>query len=238
MLILAFDTTSPYGSAALFYGLMQLGEERSSGSAEYSVALFEMVDRLLSGARRSLAEVQIFAAATGPGSFTGIRVGLAAAQGWSKAFGRPVRGVSTLESMVQAGQPRAKIAVPIIDARRAEFYLGVFRREREDDAQEFGFSLAGETMVVNALRIGALAEELERNTGREVDFIARENDDAARQVFKQLPAWARWSTVSSYQANAIARVAWRAALDGRLQRPEQLDACYIRRSDAETNWSG
>jgi tRNA threonylcarbamoyladenosine biosynthesis protein TsaB len=235
MLILAFDTTSPDGSAALFSGSEQLGDVRSAGKANYSVALFEMVDRLLRAAGRNLAEVELFAAATGPGSFTGIRVGLAAAQGWSKAFGRPVRGISVLEAMVDAAQPRANLAVPLLDARRAEFYLGVFRRERTSEADRCRFSLTGEGMVLNASRIAALVEEFAQSGGTEADFIGRENDQAALEFSKQLPEWVRWSTVSSYHASAIAQVALRAAMDGRLQQPEELDAYYIRRSDAEIN---
>lgn len=235
MLILAFDTTSPDGSTVLFRDLEQLGEVRSDGKTNYSVALFEMVDRLLDGAGATLAEVELFAAATGPGSFTGIRVGLAAAQAWAKAFGRPVLGVSVLEAMVEAAGPQAPVAIPLLDARRSEFYLGIFRRQETDTAKP-RFSLDGEGNVLNASRIAALVEDLAQSGDAEVDFVARDGDQSTLDLRAQLPSWVKWSTVSSYLAASIARLALRAAREGHLQQPEELDALYIRRSDAEVNW--
>jgi tRNA threonylcarbamoyladenosine biosynthesis protein TsaB len=236
MLILAFDTTSPDGSIVLFRDLEQLGEVRSDGKSNYSVALFEMVDRLLGGGGATLAEVELFAAATGPGSFTGIRVGLAAAQAWAKAFGRPVLGVSVLEAMVGAARPHAKVAIPLLDARRAEFYLGVFSRQETGDAEESRFTLAGEGRVLSAVGVAALVEDIAQSGDAEVDLVARDGDQSVFDLRAQLPSWVKWSTVSSYLAASIARLAWRAAREGHLQHPEELDALYIRRSDAEVNW--
>ena len=238
MLILALDTTSPDGSVALFRDLGPLGEVRSDGRTHYSVALFEMVERLLSGAGASLAEVDLFAAATGPGSFTGIRVGLAAAQAWAKAFGRPVWGISVLEAMVEAARPDALVAIPLLDARRSEFYLGIFRREGTDKAEESRFSLDGEGQALSAARIAELVEQLAQTGVPAVSLVARDSDQAALGLRAQLPGWVQWFTVSSYLAGSIASLASRAAREGKLQQPEELDAFYIRRSDAEVNWRG
>lgn len=238
MLILAFDTTSSDGSLVLLRDQELLGEVRAEGASNYSVALFEMADRLLATARVSLSAVELFAAATGPGSFTGIRVGLAAAQAWAKAFDRPVRGVSVLEAMVAAAESRVTVAVPLLDARRSEFYLGVFRRESDEESGESKFSLSGEGLALGASAIATVAEEIAREGGSEMEFIVRENDRAALELSKQLPAWIAWKTVSKYHAEWIARMALRAAREGHLQRPEALDAWYIRRSDAEIHASG
>ena len=215
-----------------------LGEVRADGTSNYSVALFEMADRLLASARVSLSAVELFAAATGPGSFTGIRVGLAAAQAWAKAFDRPVRGVSVLDAMVAAAGSRAAVAVPLLDARRSEFYLGVFRRESNDESHESRFSLSGEGLVLGASAIATVVEEIAHEGGGETEFVVRENDRAALELSKQLPRPISWKTVSQYHAEWIARTALRAARDGHLQRPEELDAWYIRRSDAEVHASG
>ncbi|HEY6292078.1 MAG TPA: tRNA (adenosine(37)-N6)-threonylcarbamoyltransferase complex dimerization subunit type 1 TsaB [Terriglobia bacterium] len=238
MLILAFDTTHPDGGAGLYRDTESLGEVRARGKVNYSVALFEMVDQLLADAGLRLADVELFAAATGPGSFTGIRVGLAAAQGWTKGVGRPVRGVSVLEAMVEAAQPQGRSVVPLLDARRGEFYLGVFRQNVPPDAGSRGreFLLSGEGLVLGAARIAALADELIGHGEPGVEFIAREGDQTVLELASHLPATLKWTMAPSFQAAAIARVALRAARDGRLQQPEELDAWYIRRSDAELNW--
>jgi tRNA threonylcarbamoyladenosine biosynthesis protein TsaB len=238
MLILAFDTTRPDGGAGLYRDTESLGEVRARGKVNYSVALFEMVDQLLADAGLRLADVELFAAATGPGSFTGIRVGLAAAQGWTKAFGRPVRGVSVLEAMVEAAQPQGRSVVPLLDARRGEFYVGVFRQNVPPDTGSRGheFLLSGDGLVLGADGIAALVNELMGHGAPGVEFIACEGDQTVLALASHLPATLKWTMVSCFQAAAIARVALRAARDGRLQQPEELDAWYIRRSDAELNW--
>jgi tRNA threonylcarbamoyladenosine biosynthesis protein TsaB len=242
MLILAFDTTTEQGGAALYRDHHCLAQIPNSGAASYSTALFEMVDSLLAETRLRLGDVDLFAAATGPGSFTGIRVGLAAAQGWAQAFARPVRGVSVLEAMVEAVRPRAGTVVPLLDARRGEFYLGVFRPgaaaslPAQATATEDGFALVGEGLVLGPAAVATLFETLQRGEGLQVAAIAREHDAAARELGKRLPAPVELIITPDFMVEAIARLALRAAREGKLQKPEELDACYIRRSDAELHW--
>jgi tRNA threonylcarbamoyl adenosine modification protein YeaZ len=101
MLILAFDTTSEKGGVGIFRDAECLVSVPNEGPANrYSITLFEMVEQALARAHLELREIDLYAAANGPGSFTGIRVGLAAARAWGKAFNRRVRGVSVLEAMV------------------------------------------------------------------------------------------------------------------------------------------
>src|SRR3989442_12097975 len=106
MLILAFDTTSEQGGAAIYSDQDCVAAEASQGPANsYSVTLFQMVGRLLRESKLALGEIDLFAVANGPGSFTGIRVGVAAAQGWGDALKRPGRGVSVFEGMGGQGRP-------------------------------------------------------------------------------------------------------------------------------------
>ena len=114
MLILAFDTTSEMGGVGIFRDTECLASIPNAGQAnQYSITLFEMVEQALASAHRELREIDLYAAANGPGSFTGIRVGLAAARAWGKAFDRRVRGVSVLEAMVnKACQPLNQEALP------------------------------------------------------------------------------------------------------------------------------
>src|SRR5271157_4799936 len=130
MLILAFDTTSEKGGVGIFRDAECRVLVPNAGPANrYSITLFEMVEQALALARLELREIDLYAAANGPGSFTGIRVGLAAARAWGKAFARPVRGVSVLEALVNKACLTSDWAFPILDARRGEFFLGGFRRK-------------------------------------------------------------------------------------------------------------
>jgi len=114
MLILAFDTATDVATSALVSSGEVLGERLSR-----AVTLLEDVDALLRQAGAHTADVEALAVGIGPGSFTGVRVGLATARGLALALGVPVAGVSTLDALA-AGAPGA---VPVVDARRGEIFV-------------------------------------------------------------------------------------------------------------------
>ena len=240
MLILAFDTTSEAGGAALYRDGECLARIASQGPTNrYSVALFQMVEQLVrevsardGAALKSQADVELYAVANGPGSFTGIRVGLAAAQAWARAFGGPVSGVSVLDALVEAAQPAGRYAVPILNAYRGEFYLGGFRR-----AGGSAFVSAGEGLVLNP---EALKDFLAQRLAEEGDVtcILRAHDQAAQSLRAGLPERLGWQSVTGTLLDAIARLGLRAAEEGNLPPPAELGAYYIRRLDAELNWKG
>ena len=114
MLILAFDTATDVATSALVGDGEVLGERASR-----AVTLLEDVDALLRQAGVHTRELQGLAVGTGPGSFTGVRIGLSTARGLALALGLPVAGVSTLDALT-AGAPGA---LPVIDARRREVFV-------------------------------------------------------------------------------------------------------------------
>jgi tRNA threonylcarbamoyladenosine biosynthesis protein TsaB len=114
MLILAFDTATDVATSALVDDGEVLGE-RSSRAA----TVLEDIDALLRQASAQTRDIGALAVGTGPGSFTGVRVGLATARGLAFALGVPVAGVSTLDALA-AGAPGA---TPVIDARRREIFV-------------------------------------------------------------------------------------------------------------------
>ncbi len=114
MLILAFDTATDVATSALVSDGEVLGERTSR-----AVTLLQDVDALLRQAGAHTRDVDALAVGIGPGSFTGVRVGLATARGLALALGVSVAGVSTLEALA-AGAPGA---VPVVDARRREVFV-------------------------------------------------------------------------------------------------------------------
>jgi tRNA threonylcarbamoyladenosine biosynthesis protein TsaB len=233
MLILAFDTTSEHGGAGIFRDEQCLGIAENSERANYSVLLFEMVERLLAERQLELSAIDLFAVANGPGSFTGIRVGVAAAQGWATALGRPVCGVSVLAAMAELAQPEAEWAASIFDARRGEFYAALFQRvEKQSSQSAAAFEQQGDGWVSEPAALArTLAESVPDSAG--LTCVVREHDAAAKGIRALFPETIRWREVKGTLVPAIARIALAVDASGRVQSPGELDACYIRRTDAE-----
>jgi tRNA threonylcarbamoyladenosine biosynthesis protein TsaB len=114
MLVLAFDTATDVATSALVEDGEVLGERASKAAT-----LLEDLDALLRQASARTVDVDALAVGIGPGSFTGVRVGLATARGLALALEIPAAGVSTLEALA-AGAPGA---VPVVDARRGEVFV-------------------------------------------------------------------------------------------------------------------
>ena len=132
MNILAVDTSSERGSVCLRTGPEVVAEVRLATSIQHSERLFQSVDFLFKSVDVTIEDIDIFAAARGPGSFTGLRVGLAAMDGFAFAKGKRSAGVSTLAALAwQVGATEAAIA-PVLDARRGEIYSTLYGWKDEE----------------------------------------------------------------------------------------------------------
>jgi tRNA threonylcarbamoyladenosine biosynthesis protein TsaB len=237
MLILAIDTTSEEGGVGIFRDAECLALVPNQGQAnQYSITLFELVEKALAQAQLELREIELYAAANGPGSFTGIRVGLAATMAWGKAFNRPVRGVSVLEAMVREARPSTGWAYPIMDARRGEFFLASFCRKSSElpaEMQQYEPADGGWLFKPESLR-AFIQERLASGVG--ATCLARANDRSAVDLRASLPASVKWQLVEGVLFNSIAEIAWREEQSGQSHPAAKLDAYYLRRPDAEVNW--
>ncbi len=131
MLTLAIDTATPHGRFALAEDGVLLAYQPHNVSGSYADALLPVVDEVLTAAGRRLDEVGLVATCAGPGSFTGVRIGVATAKALAWALGAKLAAVSTLAAMAAdllAEHPDRELAVPVLDARRAEIFAGIFRR--------------------------------------------------------------------------------------------------------------
>ena len=128
MRVLAVDTSSERGSVCVVDGVEVLGEVRLASSIQHSERLFRSVEFLFQHISFQLADVDLFVAARGPGSFTGLRIGLAAMEGFVAAHGKRGSGVTTLEALAWKTGVRDVLIAPTIDARRHEVYGGLYRR--------------------------------------------------------------------------------------------------------------
>ncbi|HEX3876639.1 MAG TPA: tRNA (adenosine(37)-N6)-threonylcarbamoyltransferase complex dimerization subunit type 1 TsaB [Bryobacteraceae bacterium] len=123
-LVFALDTTREHGSIALVRGAEVLAELPVHSTDGFSHVIYGHVEALLRQCAIDLRDVDLFAAASGPGSFTGVRVGLACVKGLADAMGKPAAAVSNLRAIASFGS--AVLRAPLLDARRAEVYAAVY----------------------------------------------------------------------------------------------------------------
>ena len=130
MLILAFETSAKSCSVAIHDGQKLLAESYQNSGLTHSQTLMVMAQDLLKVCGKTAADVTHLAVAAGPGSFTGVRIGVAAAKGFAWGRGIPCYGVSTLEAMAQSLGIYDGFICPVMDARRSQVYNALFEADR------------------------------------------------------------------------------------------------------------
>ena len=128
-MILAFETSAKAAGVALLEGGKLLGESFQNTGLTHSQTLMSMAEDLLVSCGKTAADVTAVAVAAGPGSFTGVRIGVAAAKGFAWGRELPCYGVSTLEAMARNFDAWEGYVVPTMDARREQTYTAIFKAQ-------------------------------------------------------------------------------------------------------------
>ena len=126
MLTLAFESSAKAASVALLRDGSLISQYSQCSGLTHSRTLLPMAEDLLKNAELTLSDIDLFAVAHGPGSFTGIRIGVSTVKGLSWACDKPCVGVSTLESMAWHGLAAGGLICPVMDARRQQVYNALF----------------------------------------------------------------------------------------------------------------
>jgi tRNA threonylcarbamoyladenosine biosynthesis protein TsaB len=219
MLLLVTDTSGKQGSVVL-----ARADERKLNDVEvigvaflaggmFSAQLVPQIAALLAKHGLSKTDIDAFIVVSGPGSFTGLRVGLAAIKALAEILKKPIVPVSLLEVVAIAGRAQGKIAA-VLDAGRGDLYLGAYE-------------IAGGSVQVLREQLLSKAEFL--SAARESTVITPDPTWAA--VARQ--AGLTVFTVEAPSPERIARLGLRKLQAGETVSPEQLEANYMRRSDAE-----
>ena len=218
-LLLAVDTTREFGSLALARGEEILEECSLEAPGGFAHIIYGHLEQLLERHGVRLPSIECFAAASGPGSFTGVRVGLACVKGLAEACGKPAVAVSNLQALASFGTTPLRAAV--LDARRGEVYAAVY-----DSA---GHPVMPETVVHFAVWLDTLPET-------DLEFVSADFTPFCGAFAGTRFETARRVVAPRSLAAGIARIACRRFLAGEAQDPAALDANYVRRSDAELLW--
>lgn len=240
MLILATDTSGKYGSIAL-----ARCEDDSSNVLDlvplqggtFSAQLVPQISQLLAKHNLSKSDIHAFAVVSGPGSFTGLRVGLAAIKALAEILGKPIAAVSLLEVIAfrlaadsRNASRSSRSALPpdigrtgvdvltALDAGRNEVYVGEYRLTADRPV-----CLAESLLTLDQLaqRASELVCTPDENVFARLTF--QDNGSGRQKVVKIEPP----------NASLVARLGYQKILAGQTVAPEALDATYIRRADAE-----
>ena len=196
-LVLGIDTTSELGSIALAEDGRVLEQVALHSADGFAHMLFGEIEQLLARHNLKITDIEGFAAAAGPGAFTGVRVGLTAAKGLGEATARRVVAISNLQALASFGtQP---LRAPVIDARRGEVFVAIYDSD---------LRLVSEEVVVK------FDDWMKASPRGDIEII---------QGTREL-------------ASAIAIIAAARFQAGLGQDPADIDANYVRRSDAELFW--
>lgn len=127
MKILAIDTSALTATAAILSEDMLIGEISTTTKLTHSQTIMPMIDELLKKVSLDITDIDLFACSEGPGSFTGLRIGIGTIKGLAYGLQKPVVGVSTLEALAHNIDITDLVICPIMDARRGQVYNGLYR---------------------------------------------------------------------------------------------------------------
>lgn len=220
MKLLAIDTSGFALSAAIADNGDIIGSFGSRSGKNHSLELLPGLDQLLGQKGLSLGDMDAFAVTVGPGSFTGLRIGLATAKAWCQALDKPLISVSSLDAMA-ATATDSGYAAPVFDARRNEFYTALYRDGRRLTADR-------------AISPAELTAELQK-LGEPVCFAGdgllsygEQLKEALGEAFR-LPAHGN----TLYMAGAAAQLACAKYAEGEFADVAGLTPVYLRLSEAE-----
>lgn len=225
MIILAFDSTAKAASVAVLEDERLLGLYNIDNGLTQSELLLPMAENLLKSLKLNFSDVDLFAAATGPGSFTGVRIGTALVKGLAFGKGLPCVSVSTLEALAENIGSLNGILVPCMDARRNQLYTAIFK--------SCG-SVAERLSDDMAISVESLARELEKYSEYDI-YLSGDGYSVAKRELGKLGI-ATMETpplLITQNAYSIARVALRKYKAGEYTQDENFNPTYLRLPQAE-----
>jgi tRNA threonylcarbamoyladenosine biosynthesis protein TsaB len=247
MLILAIDTSGQSGGITLAEanaGSFRVIESAAIAGGTFSAQLIPTLAALLKQHGYGVHDLGGFAAASGPGSFTGLRVGLSAIKGLAETLHKPIATVSVLEALASLADRDGKIAAAM-DAGRKEIFLGVFQKHANESSTRAKKSAENSVQQSGTNSDHALIKQREELLTQQ-DFLATLGTERPAVIITSDAGIAELTAashsavvvVTSPGSEVIARIGARKLLAGETVSVGALDANYLRRSDAEIFFKG
>jgi tRNA threonylcarbamoyladenosine biosynthesis protein TsaB len=226
MNILAIDTSTSLASIAVAVDEQIAAESLVNTNRTLSARLVPEIERLLTTAGLVITDIDLFASSIGPGSFTGVRGGVATIQGLALAVGKPCAGFSSLAMLAMNFSLSTTLVCPMLDARKSELYAALF---------DCSSPLPSPRINDCVLSPAALLDQIAALTDQPVIFVG----DGARlyhdQIAEQLGDQAIFAPFPLHTPHAANGILWalHTSRCGELLEPSQLLPVYLRASDAE-----
>ncbi len=224
MLMLAVDTSTEVCTVGLAENQRLLGEITLGHGQTHARFLMQAIDHLFALTGTTLNDVQAFVAGRGPGSFTGLRIGISTVKGLAMAGAKPLVGVSSLAVLAHQADGDRDLVCPMLDARRKEVYWSLYRREDDQLVPQVPERVGDVLSVIDTL-------------DRPCTFIG----NGALLYRTKLEQAGRcndhWPPPESHTVRAavLARLGWQRLRRGESVPVESFSPVYLRKSDAEIN---
>src|SRR5438045_1157886 len=232
VIVLAIDTCDSRGSVAVLRDATVLKVLAHESEEDYSSWLLPAVGECLKACGLRMEGVDAYAAAAGPGSFTGVRVGLTSVKAWAEVYGKPIVAVSRLESLAVEAPREMSWVAAFFNAQRGQVFGAIYRWNGTR------LDRSGDEMVIAPGQFVEAVAETAR--GERISWVSTD----AECVFSE-GAWQaremrreRVESVSGVRATMTGLVGVAVVDQGRFTDALALDANYVRRSDAEIFWKG
>jgi tRNA threonylcarbamoyladenosine biosynthesis protein TsaB len=222
--ILSLDASTSAGSILLAEDEKIVAEINVDSNQTHSTRLLPGVDYLLKSTGLDLADVEAFAVICGPGSFTGIRIGITIVKGMAETTSKPVIPITAFESWVAKYPARQGVIVPMIDARRNEVYAAVFERTGEEVRQ------------LSAGMVDKPAHILSRLNPTTALFVGGGSARYRELILGNDHSGWNVATCDPFLGRPMARLAFQRFRQGQFTTARELQAYYLRKSDAEIFW--
>jgi tRNA threonylcarbamoyl adenosine modification protein YeaZ len=243
MNLLALDTCDSRGSVSVLRDEAVLATVEHTTPDDYSIWLLPAIDRALHATGLTFNDIDVYVAAAGPGSFTGVRVGLTTVKAWAEVTGKPVVAVSRLEALATqaaAAPARGEFVAAFANGQRQQIFGALYRRRNE--RQDERLQRIGDETVIAPDQF--LAWAIENSAGAPIHWISTHP-----QMLTETEAWTARQTSGAVEpvsrgvqaaspilAPAVGKLGYQLATVKQFADPLTLDANYVRRSDAEVSW--
>lgn len=227
MNILAVDTSANVASVALLCSGKLMGEGMLNNKKTHSEKLMPMIDTILKDSDTDITDIDLFAVANGPGSFTGLRIGVSTVKGLAHAVNKPIVGISTLEGLAFNLFDTGGLISPIMDARRSQVYNAAYRWEN---------GVFKEVIPPRAIALEDCINDFKNE--KKVYFLG---DGAAvhkDKIYGQMGERAVFVPANSInqRASSLAVLAEKKAMEGKTDDYISLMPFYLRKPQAEREY--